>query len=145
MLTSRISDDESAVLAANEAFYQALESLSLSRMSSMWWHEDWVRCLHPGWDLLIGWKAVEQSFASIFRSTAQMRIVLSRALVHVVGDVAWVSCIEKVTSTVETDFSTALVEATNVFVRRGREWRLAHHHTTPMPALVTSGATDSVQ
>ena len=137
--------DETAVLAANDAFYQALESLSVARMNAVWWHEDWVRCLHPGWDLLVGWKAIQGSFASIFQATAQMRVVLSRVLVHVVGDVAWVSCIEQVTSTIETDFSTVLVEATNLFVRRGGEWRLAHRHCTPMPALVTSGATNSVQ
>ncbi len=137
--------DETAVLAANDAFYQALESLNVARMNAVWWHEDWVRCLHPGWDLLVGWKAVQESFASIFRATAQMRVVLSRVLVHAVGDVAWVSCLEQVTSTIETDFSTVLVEATNLFVRRGGEWKLAHHHATPMPALVTSGVTNSVQ
>ena len=143
MQTSRIAD-ETTVLAANNAFYHALEALNVARMDAIWWHEDWVRCLHPGWDLLVGWKAVQESFASIFQSTAQMRVVLSRVLVHAVGDVAWVSCIEQVTSTIETDFSTVLVEATNLFVRRGGEWRLVHHHTTPL-AQPPPGASAPVQ
>lgn len=139
------STDEAAVLAANEAFYLALESLNITRMNAMWWHEDWVRCLHPGWDLLVGWKAVQGSFDSIFRTSAQIRVIVSRVLVHVAGEVAWVSCLEQVTSTIGTDFSTLLVEATNLFVRRGSEWRMVHHHATPMPALVTSGPPNSVQ
>jgi len=142
---SRVAADEAAVLAANDAFYQALESLDPARMEAAWWHEEWVCCLHPGWDLMVGWAAVRESWGSIFRSTAQLSVSISRPLVRVAGDVAWLSCLEQMTATVETDFTSILVEATNIFVRRNRAWRMAHRHTTPMPGRVTSGATESVQ
>jgi len=45
----------------------------------------------------------------------------------------------------ETDFTTARVEATNIFVRRQGRWRMVHHHTTPLPDRVMSGVTHSVQ
>jgi len=142
---SRAAIDELAVLSVNDAFYEALGSLDLARMDAVWWHEDWVRCLHPGWDLLIGWDAVQESWATIFRSTLQMRVAISRPLVHVFGDTAWVSCVEHVTSTIENDFTTALIEATNIFVRKNGHWRLVHHHTTPLPGRAPTGASQTVQ
>ncbi len=137
--------DELTVLAVNDAFYQALQSLDLAQMEAVWWHEDWVRCLHPGWELILGWEAVQESWANIFRSTMQLRVSISRLLVHVWGDTAWVSCLEHVTSTLEGDFTTAMVEATNIFVRRDSHWRMVHHHTTPLPGQALAGTSRTVQ
>jgi len=137
--------DERAVLGANDAFYQALESGDLSRMDAVWWHEDWVQCLHPGWDLLQGWERVQQSWASIFRSTAHVRVSINRPLARVVGDMAWVSCLEHVTSTFEADFTSIQVETTNIFVRRKGEWRMVHHHTTPVTHRISAEPSHTVQ
>lgn len=142
---SPLQTDEEEVLAANRAFYEALEALSLTDMEGVWLHEDWVRCLHPGWDLLVGWEDVRESWDRIFRSTEQMRVSISRPLVRVHGDAAWVSCTESVTSAFEEGFSTAVVEVTNIFVRRPGGWRMVHHHTTPLPGRVPSGTSQSVQ
>lgn len=142
---ARLETDEQEVFAANQAFYQAMESLDLPKMEAVWWHEDWVNCLHPGWDLISGWEDVLESWTNIFRSTLQMRVTVTRVLIHVLGDAAWVSCIENVTSTYESGFETALVESTNIFVRRQGEWRMAHHHTTPLPGRVPSGTSRTVQ
>jgi ketosteroid isomerase-like protein len=142
---TRLETDEDEVLAINQAFYRALESLDLGQMGAVWWHEDWVNCLHPGWDLISGWEDISESWASIFRSTAQLRVKISRTIVHVVGDAAWVSCIENVTSTYENGFETAMVETTNIFARRQGVWRMAHHHTTPLPGRLPSGTSRSIQ
>jgi ketosteroid isomerase-like protein len=144
MATKPIAE-QMKILAANDAFYRAFESLDLRRMQVMWWHEEWVECLHPGWDLLVGWEAVEQSWEMIFRSTVRMRVVVSRPLVHVHGEVAWVSCLEHVTSAADGDFSTALVETTNIFVRRRGEWKMVHHHTTPVPDRFPTQVSTTVQ
>ncbi len=142
---SRLETDEDEVLRANRAFYEALQSLDLVRMESLWVQEDWVACLHPGWEILIGWEDVQRGWAEIFRSTAQMMIAIGRPLVHVAGDTAWVSCLENVTTTNAEDFSTAVIEATNIFVRREGRWRIAHHHTTPLPGRVPPGTSSTVQ
>ncbi len=141
----RLETDEQEVLAANQAFYQALQSMHLGQMEAVWLHEDWVRCLHPGWDLITGWDDLQESWANIFRSTGQMHVEIGRTLVHVQGDVAWVSCIENVTSAFEGGFSTAMVESTNIFVRRGSKWFMVHHHTTPLPDRVPLGTSRTVQ
>jgi uncharacterized protein (TIGR02246 family) len=140
-----LQTDEAEVLAALQAFYEALGDLNLEKMTARWWQEDWVSCLHPGWDLLIGWEEIQESFRNIFRSTTQMRIVITRPIVRVRGDVAWVSCIESVTSTYDSGFETAMIEATNIVVRRNGEWRMAHHHSTVLPDRVPSGASKRVQ
>lgn len=140
-----LQTDEAEVLAANKAFYDALAELNLEKMTSCWWQEDWVSCLHPGWELLVGWEELLESWRNIFTSTTQMRIDITRPLVRVRGDVGWVSCLESVTSTYEAGFETAVVEATNILVRRNGEWRMAHHHSTPLPNRVPSGASKRVQ
>jgi ketosteroid isomerase-like protein len=127
-----LKTDEEEVLTANRAFYLALHSLDIETMARVWLHADWVKCLHPGWELLVGWDEVQGSWEQIFASTEQMMVSVSRSLVHVVGDVAWVSCREDVTSAARNDISSALIEATNIFVRREGRWLLVHHHTTPV-------------
>ena len=62
---------------ANTAFYRALESGILERMDEVWAHEDWVRCVHPGWDLLIGWHRVRESWEMIFASGQKMRAAMT--------------------------------------------------------------------
>jgi len=139
-----LETDEQEVLSANQAFYQALQSLDLKQMEAIWLHEDWVRCLHPGWDLIVGWDEVRESWAAVFRSTTQMRVAVSRPIVHVLGDTAWVSCIHHITAAFEDGFSTAVIETTNIFVRRSGQWRMVHHHTTALPERVPSGTSRSV-
>ena len=140
----QLQTDEQEVLAANRTFYTALHTLDYPKMEQLWLHADWVMCLHPGWELLVGWEDVRGSWENIFRSTDKMMVSISRALVHVMGETAWVSCLENVTTASQKSFSTALVETTNIFVRRDGHWLLVHHHTTPL-ADDPPGATTTVQ
>jgi len=129
---AKLQTDEEEVLTANRTFYAALRTLDMSLMAQVWLHAGWVKCLHPGWELLLGWEQVGRSWEEIFRSTEQMMVSVSRPLVHVTGDVAWVSCREDVTSAHQNEFDSALVEATNIFVRHQGRWLIVHHHTTPL-------------
>ena len=134
----QLETEEEKVLPANLAFYEAMRSLDIARMEAAWLQEDWVRCLHPGWELLLGWDEIQRSWAAIFQSTGQMLISISRPLVQIVGDTAWVSCLEDITTTQADGFSTALIETTNIFVRRRGRWLMVHRHTTPLPRKTNS-------
>jgi ketosteroid isomerase-like protein len=125
--------EEEKVLDANQRFYLALEKLNLDDMDAIWLHEDWVACLHPGWELLVGWDAIRESWQRIFENTRRMKVAVSEVNVQVEGSAAWVNCVEQVTSSFETGFSTAWVQATNLFVKRDAGWRLVHHHASPLP------------
>lgn len=132
--SAKLQTDEQEVLDANRTFYAALHTLDTALITRVWCHADWVKCLHPGWDLLVGWDEVLGSWEEIFRSTEHMLVSITRPLVHVAGDVAWVSCLENVTTTYKNDFTSAMVEATNIFLRSQGRWLLVHHHTTPLAA-----------
>jgi len=140
-----LQSDEQEVLAANRAFYDALRSLDLAQMEAVWLHEDWVKCLHPGWELLVGWEEIQKAWADIFRSSVRMLVTVGRPLVHVSGDTAWVSCLEDVTSAYEGGLSSALVEVTNIFVRRQGRWLMVHRTTSTLPGDVPAAGSRSVQ
>jgi ketosteroid isomerase-like protein len=125
---------EQAVLAANRQFYAAFESLDLEEMENIWLHEDWIECVHPGWNLMLGWDEVHDSWARIFANTQRFKLALSSIWVHVESDVAWVACTEHVTSLFAGGFDEALVQALNLFVLRNGKWRMAAHHASPLPA-----------
>jgi ketosteroid isomerase-like protein len=129
---------EQGVREANHRFYQAFAALDIEQMGEVWLHEDWVACVHPGWDLLLGWEEVRESWARIFASTQRMKVEISSVWVRVEGEVAWVACTEHVTSTFERGFDQALVQATNIFVRRtipghASQWQMVAHHASPLP------------
>ena len=123
---------EQAVLAANRRFYAAFESLDLAEMEEVWLHEDWVACVHPGWNLMLGWDEVRDSWARIFSSTQRLRLAMSSIWAHVEGDVAWIACTEHVTSLFTGGFDETHVQATNLFILRGGAWRMAAHHASPL-------------
>ncbi len=86
------ADNTISVEEANTAFYRALESGMLERMDEVWAHEDWVKCVHPGWDLLTGWHRVRESWEMIFESGQKLRATPSDVWVQAIGDFAWVTC-----------------------------------------------------
>src|SRR5437879_13468085 len=87
---------EQAVRDANRHFYQAFAALDLERMDEVWLHEDWVECVHPGWDLLLGSAEVRGSWARICSSQQRMKVEISSVWGRVGGEVAWGGCPEHV-------------------------------------------------
>lgn len=118
--------DTEAALAANEAFYGAFVARDMAAMATLWARGHGVRCVHPGWNALIGREAVLESWRGILGNPEQPRIVSGGASVQVIGDVAVVTCRELV--------SGSPLVATNIFVREDGAWRLLLHHSGPVMA-----------
>jgi ketosteroid isomerase-like protein len=123
-------DERSAVIAANDAFYRAFESLDLTRMEMVWLHASSITCVHPGWRLLTGWGPVMESWQRIFANTLAMDFSVTDARAEVVGDVAWVVCVENLESAHRDQTATAQLQATNIFRRHDGHWWLVHHHAS---------------
>ena len=126
------SDDEAAVLSANAAFYAAFESLSTEAMDAVWADEEPVLCVHPGWPLLSGREPVMESWRRIFENASLMHFDITGAEVVVEGDAAWVSCTENLTQVLDGRVVEGKIQATNLFRRSLGEWRVAHHHGSPV-------------
>jgi len=120
------------VTRANQEFYQAFESLDIARMDRIWAQQEYVTCIHPGWTLRIGWPSVRDSWVLIFNNTFSMKFDLTEIQVQVAGDVAWVICTENITSKQGDATQESRVLATNLYERVGEQWKIIHHHGSPV-------------
>jgi ketosteroid isomerase-like protein len=120
--------EETAVLAANQAFYDAFEARDLDAMSDVWEHSDRVVCTHPGWQSLRGWAEVSASWFALFDSAGTPQVILTRPTVAVQGGTAWVTVDENLLA----ERGSATVAALNVFVQDDRGWRMVAHHGSPV-------------
>ena len=116
----------------NKAFYEAFESLDIMRMDGLWAQKDYVTCIHPGWTLRSGWPEVRDSWVLIFNNTFSMEFELSDMQVQVAGDLGWVVCMENIVSRQGETEKQSRVLATNLFERFGDEWKMIHHHGSPV-------------
>lgn len=116
-----MTEDELRVLTANEAFYDAFSARDGERMDALWARATAVTCLHPGWSALVGRGPVMESWRAILGSPGSPRLEATGARAFVVGEAAWVLCYEGPRG------GPAMLVATNVFVREGGEWKIAHH------------------
>ena len=132
---------------ANERFYSALENLDLAEMEGLWLQETWVQCIHPGWEAIVGWSGVRQSFEEIFASTRWLRIIPTAVREVVFSDFAIVSCAENITlgGGKDSDLDIAMAHATNVFRRTPEGWKLVVHHASSAPVSVTQPWSGTVQ
>jgi ketosteroid isomerase-like protein len=129
----------------NERFYRALETLDLEAMERVWLHEPYVRCIHPGWDVLVGWNAVRESWQRIFEDTPWIRVTATQVGIEIFGDVALVGCAENITTGNDGDVGVAVAQATNLFKKTPDGWRLFHHHASSAPVHVTQPFSGIVQ
>ena len=121
------------VLAANRGFYDALESLDMVAMEACWSSDTEVACLHPGGAWHRGWDEVGSGLEAIMANTGYIEFEIAGAEVTLVDPLAWVTCIERITSAAgEGGPAVAEVAATNLFVLDAQGWRIALHHASPI-------------
>jgi uncharacterized protein (TIGR02246 family) len=140
-----VMHDDEAARSINDAFYRALETLDLQAMDRIWLHEPWARCVHPGWEVLVGWTAIRESWETIFRNTSWIRVTPTAVASRVLGDVAVVNCSENITATRDDEVGVAVAQATNLYLRVPDGWRLFHHHASPAPVQITQPFSGRIQ
>jgi ketosteroid isomerase-like protein len=116
--------DVEAVLAANQAFYDAFEARDLDAMTAVWETSPRVVCTHPGWPTLHGWSQVRASWQALMTGPQRLQFIVTDASAQVLGDSAWVTLDENL-----LDSGTSGTVATvNWFVRHPDGWKLVGHH-----------------
>lgn len=123
-----------ALRAANQAFYAAFERLDLDTMGNLWARSVHVSCVHPGWDLVLGYEAVMQSWRAIFDGTSEIHFKSEEAQVTAGSTMGWVVSREVLSTMVQGLPVENTLSAVNTFVLEEGVWRVAHHHAAPLLA-----------
>ena len=128
------------VLAANAAFYAALEACDLDAMARVWEQSERAVVVHPGWPMLRGWVRIAESWSAIFRNTDFIQFVITDETCVVAGDTGWVTAQENILQSAggggapaadDADLTGSRAVVTNIFVRDGSQWRMVVHHASP--------------
>ena len=129
-MQSDLSDQE-AVKEANQRFYEAFGALDIDGMDSVWENSDRPLCVHPGWQPLVGWPLIRESWQAILDNATLMHFNVQYINMVVAGDCGWVTCVENITSVLQGRAGNFGVLATNIFVRADQGWLMIAHHASP--------------
>jgi uncharacterized protein (TIGR02246 family) len=130
-----MTPEQLAVADANENFYRAVSAGDLAAMDDLWFPAEWTECVHAGWTSLRGWDAVRDSWRMLFEGETRVAVSITDVRVRILGDVAWVSCLERNATADAEQIHTSLAQATNLFVKHDGRWRMVVHHASPVPFL----------
>ena len=114
---------------SNAEFYHAFEGLSIDMMDNLWKHEENVICVHPVWELLVGWLAIRESWIMIFQNTEVIKFNITNPKIRLFDNngIGIIVCQENIESSVNGQQDKIGVIATNVFERCENRWLLIHH------------------
>jgi len=117
------------ILKSNAEFYHAFEVLSIDLMDNLWKHDENVICVHPGWELLVGWLAIREIWVTIFQNTGMIKFNITNTKVKLSDSshIGVVVCQENIESSVNGQQDKIGVIATNIFERSGNRWITIHH------------------
>ena len=125
-------EQRSEILTANEAFYRAFEKKDINAMSQVWSQGTSSLCVHPGWNILRGWKQVNNSWVKIFENTPYIEINIDIISIEIRENIAYIVLVENVMQVIKGSRMEAQSLATNVFELLGGKWYLVHHHASPV-------------
>ncbi len=124
--------EEAEVIQANRRFYEAFEAFDMDAMRRVWAQRRQDICVHPGWEILHGWREIRESLRAIFANTGFVRFELAEVVVEITGDIAQVSCVEGLFSVIEQQTIHSRVACTNLFLRTDTGWKMILHHGSPI-------------
>ena len=126
----KIAPEIIAVLAANQAFYDAHERRDIDAMRAVWEHSDRVVCTHPGLADPADLAGRRGLVAADSRWSGRNQFILTNEAVTIHGDMAWVTLDENLVDA----GGTGTVAATNLFVRTRRRPAGCSSSTTAPPS-----------
>lgn len=127
-----MTDRQTDVLAANEAFYRAFEKKNLEAMSQVWSQGTASLCIHPGRNALRGWKQIRDSWELIFKNTKYLEIETEVITTEIRDTTAYIVLLERVLQASGGRTIKAESIATNIFEQLAGKWYLVHHHGSPL-------------
>lgn len=132
--------DEVSVLLANEQFYDALRAGSAEDMGQAWLNGDDVSVALVLSGLVVGYDAVIAEWRKLFGMGVPTGVKVEVLGVNVRRNLAWVVCEQVVEGVRARAAFGADGVATNFFQKRRGQWRMVHHHASPV--VVTEDGDD---
>lgn len=129
-------DDHDAVLAANDAFYDALRVADVDQMRTVWIDIDSVSCAHPMMGLVTGFECVMASWTDLFARGRPVGVDVDELSVNVRKNMAWVVCMQTIEGLRGIESIGGVRVSTNIFQKRRGKWKMVHHHASPVVAYV---------
>jgi ketosteroid isomerase-like protein len=126
---------EKEVLKTNQRFYDAFNKNDIELMIGVWLNDPISQCIHPGWDVLTGFKNIMTSWQKIFAAAQDLEIKLSHVDVTASENLAWVTCQENLFSIVSSGVQLSKVHSTNLFKMMNGKWKMILHHASPVSGL----------
>jgi hypothetical protein len=138
-------DEYKDLINVNQKFYRALDNGNIELMEDVWLKDEYSKCVHPGWPMLVGWDAIKQSWINIFSSGGPSKIEISNINSEVSGNVGWITCLEQITHRVGEQYQIGLAQTTNIFELHGSKWLMVLHHASPVPFRLTDVPDEKLQ
>jgi ketosteroid isomerase-like protein len=117
-----------ALVAANEAFYDAFDMGDYQAMAAVWAADHPVACVHPGSETIMGRDAVLRSWHDILSASSRPAIQCLEPKPLLFQQVGLVVCIEALAG--------GRLAASNLFVMENGRWRMVHHQAGPLNTVV---------
>ncbi len=114
-------------LAAEAAFYDAIERADLAALAAVWATNDEIVCVHPGIDRVEGREAVLASFARMFAGEARLGFEIVDVVFADADGLAVHHARERVRVQGRV---VGILAATNVYVYQHDGWRMLMHHAS---------------
>lgn len=139
--TSAVSagNDHAAVLAANAAFYAALNKIfvgDVGPMKAIWSNADDVTYMGPTGNFDRGWRAVLKNWEGQAALKLGGRVEPVEVNVIVGQDLAVLNSYEQGENTnAKGKVERVRLRATNIFRKEGGQWKMVGHQTDPLPYL----------
>lgn len=133
--------EAAALMAANDAFYAALNRVLAgdpSAMARVWSNGNGVSDFGPFGKMLDGWPEVEHRFGEEAAKRMGGTVACEKAAAFVGDEMGIVTCIEAADALmIDGRAVTVRTRATNVFAREGGAWKMIHHHADATLAPVS--------
>jgi ketosteroid isomerase-like protein len=129
--------EDSAVLAATQRFYDAIDDIicgrGLEAMKAAWHHGPDVTSGHPTGSWARGWGEVLATWEvfATFGRPSNAGAVMRDLRAQVFGDFAYTTCVY----TTAPAFGSAQLNCTNVLRRIDGAWKIIHHHADRASAI----------
>jgi len=105
-------------------------------LERLWADTDDISCIHPGWPAIVGRMAVIGSWRNIISNPERPSVTCHDAQAIAMETTGHVLCIELIGATP--------LAASNHFRYIKNEWRLVHHQSTPIAAVVNRELRESL-